>query len=309
MSSTPETLLRQHHAWKPKTDKHEYQWKLRLLQSLWRADNGLPYRVDGNEALGTQLPMPEAQHTLANFLTPEIREDVRREVLDRERSRGKVYVKPRIFNNLLSSQPLCFNLFAELRNDLPLASRAFAQLTRGRLSEVTAIEFEWSPGRGDERYTGDGTAFDVYIRYRDVDDLTGFLGIEVKYRETLPWEPREYRERYSEVAKMMACFHGDARRLGPKSSLRELWRNHLLVGAHKIVDGFDAGAFVLLYPEVNTVYAAAACEYRNCLKRDQTSFIAWTIDALAASLMSYSDARWIRQFYKRYLELGRLPPH
>ena len=309
MSSTPETLLRQHHAWKPKTDKHEYRWKLRLLQSLWRADNGLPYRVDGNEALGTQLPMPEAQCTLANYLTPEIREVVRREVLDCKKKRGKMYGKPRIFNNLLSSQPLCFNLFAELRNDLPLASRAFAQMTRGRLSEVTAIEFEWSPGRGDERYTGDRTAFDVYIRYRDVDGRTGFLGIEVKYHEILPWETRKNRTRYSEVAKEMACFRGDPRGLGPRGSLRELLRNHLLVGAHKIVDGFDVGAFVLLYPEVNTVYAAAAREYRNCLKRDQTSFIAWTIDALAASLMSYSDARWIQQFYKRYLDLGRLPPH
>ena len=309
MSSTRETLLRQHHAWEPTTDRYEYQWKLRLLQSLWRADNDLPYRIDGDKARGAELPIPEAQHTLANYLTPEVRQVVQREVLDPEKSRGKFYGSPRIFNHLLSSQPLCFNLFAELRSDLPLASRALAQMTRGRLSEVTAIEFEWSPGRGDRRYTGDQSAFDIYVRYRDIDGRTGFLGIEVKYHENLQSQKQYYRPRYSEVADQMACFRSDALgQLRQPGSLQQMWRDHLLVGAHRIADSFDDATFVFLYPEVNTVCAAAASEYRNCL-RDQTSFIPWTIDAFAASLMFNSDARWIRQFYARYLDLGRLPPH
>lgn len=253
--------------------------------------------------------MPEAQQTLANYLTEEIREVVRREVLDPEGSRGKVYGRPRIFNHLLSSQPLCFNLFAELRRDLPLASRTFAQMTRGRLSEVTAIEFEWSPGRGDQRYTGDRSAFDVYVLYRDVDGRPGFLGVEVKYHENLQSQKQEDRPRYSEVATQMACFRSDALvRLKQPGPLQQMWRDHLLVGAHRIVDRFRDAAFVFLYPEVNTVCAAAASEYRRCLS-DQSSFTAWTIDALVACLMFNSDARWIRQFYARYLDLGRLPPH
>lgn len=66
MPSPREALLRRHHAWEPDADRHEYQWKLRLLQSLWRADNGLPYRMDGDKARGAELPMPEARRTLAN---------------------------------------------------------------------------------------------------------------------------------------------------------------------------------------------------------------------------------------------------
>lgn len=220
-----------------------------------------------------------------------------------------MYGSPRIFNHLLSSQPLCFNLFAELRGDLPLASRALARMTRGRLAQITAIEFEWSPGRGDHRYTRDRSAFDVYVTYRDVDGRAGFLGIEVKYHESLESTKQEYRRRYSEVAAEMACFRSDAlARLRQPGPLQQMWRDHLLVGADRIVDGFDAGAFVFLYPEANTACAAAAAEYRNCL-RDRTSFHAWTIDALAACLMFNSDAPWIRQFYARYLDLGRLPPH
>jgi hypothetical protein len=39
---------------------------------------------------------------------------VRREVIHPGRDRSKLYGQPRIFNDLLSIQPLSFNLFAEL---------------------------------------------------------------------------------------------------------------------------------------------------------------------------------------------------
>jgi hypothetical protein len=82
-------------------------------------------------------------------LSDNIQSVVRQEVLDPRRSRGKLFGKPRIFNDLLSSQPLCFNLFAELRFDLALASRVVLGLTQGRFREVTEISFEHSPSRSD----------------------------------------------------------------------------------------------------------------------------------------------------------------
>ena len=79
---------------------------------------------------------------------------------------GKLYGKPRIFNDLLSSQPLCFNLFGELTCDLPLASAVVNSMTDGRFKEVTKIDFEWSPGRRESRYLNDRSAFDVFLRCR-----------------------------------------------------------------------------------------------------------------------------------------------
>src|SRR5258708_36519721 len=69
--------------------------------------------------------MPFARETLANYLTETIRDVVREEVLDPTRSGGKLYREPRIFDDLLSSQPLCFNVFAHLRRDIALASKVF----------------------------------------------------------------------------------------------------------------------------------------------------------------------------------------
>ena len=307
MSSRPKSLLLEYDAWEPTVDKHEYQWQLRLLQSGWRIENGLPARQDGPKTRGAELPVLYAERTLANYLTPTIRRVVRQEVLDSTRSHGKLYGKPRIFNHLLSSQPLCFNLFAELRDDLKLASQTLADMSHGRLAQVTGIDFEYSPGRGDERYTGDRSAFDVYVQFRNVEGGRGFLAIEVKYHENLEPERNEYRPRYDEVAASMGCFRIDAlqplRQAGP---LQQMWRDHLLAGAHANVDAFDDAIFVFLYPEANTACVGAVDAYHACLT-DHRTFQAWTLDALVRNLMTRTDASWVRQFHKRYLDFDSLP--
>ena len=125
MPKRPESLLRRYDVWEPNTDKFEFQWQSRLLQSIWREKRGL---VAGNyrgRVRGAGLKMPEAKTTLANYLNESIRSVVRSKVDDPVKAKGKLFGKPRIYNNLLSSQPLCFNLFAELSLDLKLATVFF----------------------------------------------------------------------------------------------------------------------------------------------------------------------------------------
>ena len=69
--------------------------------------------------------------------------------------------EPRIWNNLLSSQPLCFNLFGELYYDLDLATKFFKKLFPDRVSFVTKIDFEYSSRRNKPN----NSAFDVDVEY------------------------------------------------------------------------------------------------------------------------------------------------
>jgi hypothetical protein len=117
-------------------------------------------------------------------MTDTVRDVVRAEVLDPVRNEGKLYRAPRIFEDLLSSQPLCFNLFAELQRDRMLAGRVFERLLARPDLRVESVDFEHSPGRGDPRFTGDHSAFDVFLTC-EADGARGFVGIEVKYVETL----------------------------------------------------------------------------------------------------------------------------
>ena len=308
MTAPPKDILQRHDAWVE--NEEDYQRKLRLLQSLWREEQGLPARKYGN-----QLAWPAAKETLDNYLTKTIRKVVKEEV-EGTKQRSKGYQSPRIYNNLLSSQPLCFNLFGELTEDLGLASQVLSDMSKGRVAQVTAIEFEWSPRRSDPRYTGDKTAFDVYVIYRNATGQCGFLGIEVKYHENLEKKEKNYylahHTRYDTIAAEMGCFHEEhldtLRQAGqPKADgLQQLWRDHLLMGVWRKAGGFDEACFVLLYPAVNTTCEQATADYRHCLS-DTRTFEAWTLEAFVACLRQRTEAKWVRLFYDRYLDLSRLP--
>jgi hypothetical protein len=240
--------------------------------------------------------MPYAQAALTNYLTANIQQVVRAEV----RKPNKLYAAPRIYNDLLSSQPLCFNLFAELQLDLGLANRVFGRLL-GEPVTVKGIEFEHSPGRGDPRFTEDRSAFDVFVIHEGATGKKGFLGIEVKYVENMDVSEARHRPRYDEVAQQMGIFapeHLPRLRVKP---LEQLWRDHLLA-CSMLLDrpsGFDRGTFVVLYPTGNSRVESAVTKYRSCLL-DETTFTSWTLDDVLDALDESGAGAWAREVRERY---------
>lgn len=292
-----------------RVDSTTFQRRARVLQSLWRAERGYAcgvHRARGNvRQLGSRLEMPWAQHSLANFVTSRVREVVRAEVVDPVRSKGKLFGKPRIFNDLLSSQPLCFNLFGELRFDLPLASRVVEHFTSGRFTDVVAIEFEHSPARGDARYSGDRSAFDVFVECRTRRRGRAFVGIEVKYHENLAGRAAPHRPRYDELAELMGCFRPESRAPLTRQPLQQLWRDHLLLGATRVVDAFEDAQFVVLHPRENEACRTAIEAYRASLS-DTSSFDSWLLEDLLHFLVTNTDAEWPSLVFDRYCDFSKL---
>ena len=292
-----------------RTDIGEFQRKARILQSMWREEQGYDVGLhkgrSGERPLGSRLPMPMAEEDLINYLSETIKQVVRDEVLDRRKSRGKLFSRPRIFNDLLSSQPLCFNLFGELQQDLELAAAVFKEISSGRVHSVTSIEFEHSPGRGNARYTGDNSAFDVYVTYETNQGGKGFIGIEVKYHENLAGKAARHRPRYDEVSQIMGCFRHERLPDLKMQPLQQIWRDHMLAGIHLNQDHFDDGFFVFLYPRDNAHCSTAIEAYSKCLSNDD-SFVAWTLEEIAAAIRSNTNAAWIDRFIDRYLNFEKL---
>lgn len=298
-------LAQSYHAYE-KSDKSPFQRKARLLQSLWRAEKGYDYGLFKGKPLGNTLPMPWARDTLNNYLSDTIKDVVRNEVLSNS-NKGKLYGKPRIFNNLLSSQPLCFNLFAELQQDLGLASKVFRTLCPHRVNTVTKIDFEYSPGRGDPTYLGDNSAFDVYVEFLNHSNVKGFIGIEVKYHENLKNKPAEMKDRYFEVASQMGCFKKESLDFLQISPLEQIWRDHLLAGSllYSLKDGFRDGFFVFLSPRNNLNCQEAVEEYKQCLTIDRT-FQSWTLEYVAKVIKQNTDEKWIDDVIDRYLNFEKI---
>jgi hypothetical protein len=299
------TLAKQYHA-EEKIDQSDFQRKARILQSMWREEQDYPIGKKEDRLYGARLEMPWAQESLSNFMTNTAKEAVRNEVLDSAKSKGKLYGKPRIFDNLLSSQPLCFNLFAELQADLDLATSVVQSMGFPKVSQVTAIEFEHSPGRGDPEYTGDRSAFDVFIEYQTESETSGFLGIEVKYHENLMGKAADHRDRYDEIAREIDCFRDAKLPDLRKQPLQQIWRDHLLacsVILHKNKQ-YAEGAFVFLYPEQNSHCSEAMELYRDCLVNED-SFMDWTLEDLFDSIQSKTGESWGLDFYDRYLNFDK----
>jgi hypothetical protein len=304
LTTITDDLLAEHHVL-VKSD-NAFQRRARLLQALWREERGLPVGLHRGAPLGSRIESAFARDTLANFLTPNIRDVVRHAVLGAGRSTDQLIDEERLFTNLLSSQPLCFNLFGELALDLGLATRVVRRLSPGRVERVREILFEHSPGRGDLRFTGDRSAFDVFVVYDSPEGKRGFLGIEVKYHEGLGDAAATHKPRYDEVADAMGCFplNRDALRASP---LQQIWRDHLLAGALVAGDAdYDEGAFVFLAPEENVACSRAVGRYREMLTSAET-FVAWSLEGVVAALEAETGgAEWVGELGQRYLGEERL---
>jgi len=283
----------------------------RTLQSLWRERSNLPMGEHKGVLLGSRLPVDLAERDLANYLTPGIRSVVR-DVLKsasehQNASEIQLFAKPRIYNDLLSSQPLCFNLFGELKLDFKLATTVLGILRPDAIKKVTGISFEYSPERSSERFTGDRSAFDVFVEYDALNGGRGFLGVEVKYHESLQESAATNRPRYDVVAAKMGCFNDASLPKLHDAPLQQFWRDHLLAGS-MISDGdlgYAEGAFIVVYPAANTYCRSAVRKYRESLS-DSSTFDAWTLEEFVGILSLATQEPWVDEFRGRYLDFRRL---
>jgi hypothetical protein len=302
VTDLPDALLAAHHVL-VSTD-NAFQRRARLLQALWRESRNFPLgeRASGLP-LGSRLPRDFAEETGANLITLAARNIARREVAAMRAGSGQKIDEGRLWSNLLSSQPLVFNVFATLATDLELATRIFSQLWPERVAAVTRVEFEYSPGRSSAQFTGDRTAFDAYLEHTTPSGGRGFVGVEVKYHEALTDQPAAHRPRYDELTRAMGCFKPESFRALGQKPVEQLWRDHMLAGA-MLLDrsaNWDTGLYVFLYPEGNAACHRAVQSYGSHLS-DTRSFCPLTLEALVTTLESVAESAWTLELRERYLD-------
>jgi hypothetical protein len=285
----------------------EESWRreLRQRQSRWRASMGYPMGLHRGRPLGSRLAMPEAEEQVWNFLTPRVGDLVRREVAEnaqRPRAHKKLYGEPRIFCDLLSSQPLVFNLFGELAHDLDRATAFARRLWPDRIERVTRVEFEWSPGRQNPRYLNNGSAADAALFYTTPRGGKGIVFVETKYHEDLRGKDAVTKPRYAAVARRSGAFSAGADEALGRGSLQQIWLDHLLALATRDADRLENVLFVLMYPEANPRCAEAAARYRGLLDAAAPStFEALTLERVVEALAAEVDEPWVDAFRDRYL--------
>lgn len=305
----PESMRRAHHVFLASDGR--FKQAARFLQGLWREEAGLPIGScrDGTgkiRKLGSFLTAKAGQSG-ANFLDPEHLPFVNRALIYREI--GAVYDLTRLRQNLLSSQPLVFNLFVPLQQDRELATRVCAELFPGLLAHVEGIDFEHSPGRGEARFTADGTAFDLVIRGRSATGARVGLYLEVKYSETAFETCPRFSGRFDEIAPDSGLFIDPANPRLRANPVQQLFRQHCLAATIRAADLTDQAVLVLVAPAHNHLVRSAAAAYAAHLRDPAHAtipFVALTLEQIFAALATAGRPEHARALHRRYTDFGRL---
>jgi hypothetical protein len=205
-----------------------FRKQMRIHQAWWRAcvlaekPGFHPYR--NREKIGSTIL--DGDRTGKNFLSENILNSVKKTIEERDVFGAGMLAEDRLFNNLLSSQPLCFNFFGELMMDSGLALQIL-RCFYPNLTGVTRVIFEFAP---KENYTKDNSAFDVAFEVMQNDKL-GLIGLECKYTDS--FSHKEYdKEEYRSIFQESTNF-SDEYDTYKSTRYNQLFRNQLIAEALK----------------------------------------------------------------------------
>jgi hypothetical protein len=306
----PEDILVRHKALVP-TD-NRFRAAARLLQALWREDRELPIGsyvdAEGKRVrLGSRITEAAGKRG-ANLLTPEIAALVRRECVYREL--GAMIEVDRLRGNLLSSMPLTFNIFAPLKFDLRQAARLVAAMFPGLMTEVRAIKFEHSPGRGSAVYTRDYSAVDLCIYGLNAVGRRVMIGWEIKYSEsTFEPTPNRISDRQLQITANSGLYR-EAEDPGlflyPHQQLtRELNLCQSILDHGDV----DIAVFVLASPRLNHLTQAMGETFGALLNPPQdgrVSFASVTLERVLEALVSIGMVHHAQALHRRYFDFHQV---
>ena len=301
----------------------------RKLQSIYRHEIGeeiRPYtdrngnvHYYGNYISGGETPKDGCWK---NFLT----EDAFKHANERVENKQKYETieKDRLFNNLLSSQPMAFNLFCPLRKMLTESRETATRVIKAALPgypihEVTGVELEFIPGNYKD-LTGDKSAMDAIIRFIDTDGNGGFIAVETKYSENLGSNAaykkddsgkKRPRPQCAKAIMELQCFTPDAEKkiMDGITPLTQIYRNFLLSEIYGLREGLQSHSIILApeqHPttinELNSLIDNLSDDHKGKIKEVHLE------DFVNAIIDYCPDAYRVvfERFYDRYLNFGKL---
>ncbi len=301
----------------------------RKLQSIYRIEIGeeiRPYtdryshvHYYGNYISNGEMPKENCWN---NFLTEDAFKYAEERVKRKEKY--ETIEQDRLFNNLLSSQPMAFNLFCPLRRMLKESPEAATKAIKAAfpnypIHRVTDVDLEFIP-KNYKELTGDKSAMDAIIRFEDGFGKKGFIAIETKYSENLGANVaydidgngnKKPRAQSLEAVKKLQCFKPEVEKLiiEGKKGLTQIYRNFLLSEMYGHKEGLLSYSIILApkrHPstkrELKSLTNGLREEYKNKIeKMNLEDFVEKII-----SVCPEEYATIFERFYDRYLNFEKL---
>ncbi len=301
----------------------------RKLQSIYRVEIGEeihPYtdrngnvHYYGNYINNGEMPK---DNCWKNFFTKDAFKYAKERVKHKEKY--ETIEQDRLFNNLLSSQPMAFNLFCPLRQMLEESPETATKVIKTALPKypihrVTEVELEFIPGNYKE-LTGDKSAMDAIIRFEDEFGNKGFIAIETKYSENLGSNAaydidengnKKPRAQSIEAIKRLKCFKPDVEKsiMEGTTPLTQIYRNFLLSEIYGYKEGLLAYS-IILAPERHPSTKRELNSLTNGLRDDYKEKIEEiNLEDFVERIIAVCPKEYVtifERFYDRYLNFEKL---
>lgn len=292
-----------------------FRRRCRLLQS-WHRVNVLhesrcgPYCPNGR-VVGSSLANGEASG--ANFLTPTAFAYAQEKVAQKLANPDLTIDEYRLWNNMLSSMPMCFNLFSDLRSaaqgDAHALTVLAAMFTDAQIAKVSAVEVEMLP-TPISRYTADKTALDAAILFEDRAEASGLVAIETKYTDPLGTNRAADEQLKLNVAKRLGLFTPAGLEHYASRGFDQLARNVLLAHAYAAQHSVARVLNYVLSPKEDREAPAKVAEIRARLAEPLRPCVIWlpleTLIEQALHVACPPLSEYLIAFHRRYLDFSQV---
>lgn len=288
-------------------DESPFKARHRIHQGWWRTAALLrkpgPHPTDRSRSICSTVNDEEARDHL-NFLTEEALRSVHDAIESRRTAMCSGMIQqPRIWENLLSSQPLCFNFWGYLKYHKPLAGSFFKGLLKD-FGQIVDIRFEWAP-QPRQAFTGDNSAFDVIVEYVTSGNKSEMLGLECKYVDDLTskeYDYASYRTTYESSRERFLQDYGFYRR----REFNQLFRSQLIAYAYERKTGVKIRCG-LFCSQLDAGALKTARDFQAALSGGDSDFLILTheefIERIQKMETDWSTREWTMMLWARYAGL------
>jgi hypothetical protein len=314
MNAAAKQAIEQKYGRQPEEDR--LKARCRLLQSWYRVavlkECQCGPSQKGREPVGSTLV--DGELTGSNFITPAALAYARLKVVEKEQNPDLTIGEHRLFNVMLSSQPMCFNLFSDLRlgvqcklaNAHAVVASMFAECA---MHEIDEICVEMIP-RPTSDYINDKTAFDAAVVYRDLAGRRGLVTVETKYTDDLGEDRAADETLKHDIATQL--FTPAGRDHYRERGFDQMARNLLLTHAYASKQHFDTAAHFVVGLEEDEAAVAAVEQVRSRLSEPHEDFVRFLplqelVKRGRAPARDYYSFV-LAQFEKRYLDFSPVSP-
>lgn len=271
--------------------------------------------------------LPEG-HAADNFLTPCAFEYAEHRILDSTNRPELTIIASRLRHNMLSSQPMCFNLFSDLRSEVEQNEGSVQRVVAAMFPEVPVasvddVIVEEVPTVLASQSAVDKTGWDAVIRCNSGGAL---ITIETKYTDQLdPLAPTRGNDALFDVAERVFTkdgldYYRHLRRKAPQTKdgvprpplqeggFDQVARNLLLTLRYAERQGIEAAVNYVLAPAFDDEAETKVNQLRGRLQERWRQHVRFrTLDNVVQAGLPYASPRLgqvLSDFTTRYLDLN-----